>query len=109
MPVSNDGPNRTTVLYNAMINPYLQFPIKGAIWYQGESNAGRAHQYRKLFPAMINDWRKSWKQPDFPFYFVQLANFMKVDNDPVSSEWAELRDAQRETLFTSKYWHGGFN
>ena len=98
MPVPNDGPNRTTVLYNAMINPYLQFPIKGAIWYQGESNAGRAHQYRKLFPAMINDWRKSWKQPDFPFYFVQLANFMKVDNDPVSSEWAELRDAQRETL-----------
>jgi len=98
MPVSNDGPNRTTVLYNAMINPYLQFPIKGAIWYQGESNAGRAHQYRKLFPAMINDWRKSWKQPDFPFYFVQLANFMKVDNDPVPSEWAELRDAQRETL-----------
>lgn len=98
MPVSNDGPNRVTVLYNAMINPYLQFPIKGAIWYQGESNAGRANQYRKLFPAMIKDWRKSWNQPNFPFYFVQLANFMKTINEPKPSEWAELRDAQRETL-----------
>lgn len=98
MPTSNDGPNRTTVLYNAMINPYLQFPIKGAIWYQGESNAGRANQYRKLFPAMIKDWRKSWNQPDFPFYFVQLANYMPVEAQPKATEWAELRDAQRETL-----------
>jgi sialate O-acetylesterase len=98
MPGSNDGPNRTTVLYNAMINPYLQFPIKGAIWYQGESNADRANQYRTLFPAMIQDWRKSWKQPTFPFYFVQLANFMKVESEPVASAWAELRDAQRQTL-----------
>ncbi|MBC7566335.1 MAG: 9-O-acetylesterase [Pedobacter sp.] len=98
MPVSSDGPNRTTVLYNAMINPYLQFPIKGAIWYQGESNADRANQYRVLFPAMIEDWRKSWKQPYFPFYFVQLANFMKVDSEPVPSAWAELRDAQKQAL-----------
>lgn len=98
MPASNDGPNRVTVLYNAMINPYLQFPIKGAIWYQGESNAGRANQYRKLFPAMIKDWRKSWNQPNFPFYFVQLANFMQAVREPKPSEWAELRDAQRETL-----------
>jgi sialate O-acetylesterase len=98
MPGSNDGPNRATVLYNAMINPYLQFPIKGAIWYQGESNADRANQYRTLFPAMIQDWRKSWKQPNFPFYFVQLANFMKVESEPVPSAWAELRDAQRQTL-----------
>ncbi|NRF41426.1 9-O-acetylesterase [Pedobacter sp. LMG 31643] len=98
MPTSNDGPNRTTVLYNAMINPYLQFPIKGAIWYQGESNAGRANQYRTLFPAMIKDWRKSWNQPNFPFYFVQLANYMPVEAQPVATEWAELRDAQRETL-----------
>ncbi|MEJ7558887.1 MAG: sialate O-acetylesterase [Pedobacter sp.] len=98
MPGSNDGPNRTTVLYNAMINPYLQFPIKGAIWYQGESNADRANQYRTLFPAMIQDWRKSWNQPNFSFYFVQLANFMKVETKPVASAWAELRDAQRQTL-----------
>lgn len=98
VPTANDGPNRTTVLYNAMIHPYLQFPIKGAIWYQGESNADRANQYRRLFPAMITDWRKSWNQPDFPFYFVQLANFMKEEAQPVPSAWAELRDAQRQTL-----------
>ncbi|MHA4894872.1 sialate O-acetylesterase [Pedobacter sp. PWIIR3] len=98
MPSANEGPNRTTVLYNAMINPYLNYPIKGAIWYQGESNADRANQYRTLFPTMIQDWRKSWNQPDFPFYFVQLANFMKVDAEPIPSAWAELRDAQRQTL-----------
>lgn len=98
MPSANEGPNRTTVLYNAMINPYLNFPIKGAIWYQGESNADRANQYRTLFPKMIEDWRKSWKQPNFPFYFVQLANFMKVESQPIPSAWAELRDAQKQTL-----------
>ena len=97
-PASNKGPNRATVLYNAMIHPFLQFPVKGAIWYQGESNAGRAHQYRTLFPAMIKDWRKQWGLGDFPFYFVQLANFMQVDATPVPSAWAELRDAQRGTL-----------
>ena len=98
MPGSNDGPNRSTVLYNAMIHPFLQFPVKGAIWYQGESNADRANQYRTLFPAMIQDWRRSWKQPNMPFYFVQLANFMKVEAEPIPSAWAELRDAQRQTL-----------
>ena len=98
IPAPSNGPNRPTVLYNAMIHPYLQFPIKGAIWYQGESNADRANQYRTLFPAMITDWRKSWNQPDFPFYFVQLANFMKQEAEPVPSAWAELRDAQRQTL-----------
>jgi sialate O-acetylesterase len=98
MPVLSSGPNRPTVLYNAMINPFIQFAIRGAIWYQGESNADRASQYRTLFPAMINDWRTKWKLGDFPFYFVQLANFMKTDEVPVASAWAELRDAQRQTL-----------
>lgn len=98
MPMSDNGPNRPTVLYNAMIHPYLQFPIKGAIWYQGESNADRAHQYRTLFPAMITDWRRQWGQGDFPFYFVQLANFMKTEAEPGASAWAELRDAQLGTL-----------
>jgi len=98
MPAPNDGPNRVTVLYNAMIYPYIQFPIKGAIWYQGESNAGRANQYRTLFPAMIKDWRTKWGVGDFPFYFVQLANFMAPTDQPVNSEWAELRDAQKQTL-----------
>lgn len=97
-PYEENGPNRPTVLYNAMIHPYLQFSIKGAIWYQGESNADRAYQYRELFPTMIKDWRQKWGQGDFPFYFVQLANFMQVDNTPVESAWAELREAQLKTL-----------
>lgn len=98
MPVSENQPNRPTVLYNAMIHPFLNFAIKGAIWYQGESNADRAHQYRTLFPAMISDWRKSWNIGDFPFYFVQLADFMKAEPYPAASAWAELRDAQRGSL-----------
>jgi sialate O-acetylesterase len=98
-PDSDDkNPNRATVLYNAMIHPFIQFPIKGAIWYQGESNAGRANQYRTLFPAMIKDWRTKWGVGDFPFYFVQLANFMAPSAEPGNSEWAELRDAQKQTL-----------
>jgi sialate O-acetylesterase len=97
-PADESGPNRATVLYNAMIHPFIQFSIKGAIWYQGESNADRAYQYRELFPLMIKDWRQKWGQGDFPFYFVQLANYMQVDNAPVESAWAELREAQQKTL-----------
>ncbi|MXV51177.1 9-O-acetylesterase [Pedobacter sp. HMF7647] len=97
-PTVVDGPNRPTVLYNAMIHPFLNFAIKGAIWYQGESNAGRAYQYRELFPAMIKDWRKNWNEPDFPFYFVQLANYQKRGEQPGESDWAELREAQSKTL-----------
>ncbi len=93
--------NSPAVLYNAMIAPLVPYAIKGAIWYQGESNAGRAYQYRTLFPAMIKDWRTQWKQ-DFPFLFVQLANFMKTDEQPVESNWAELREAQSMTLSLPK-------
>lgn len=100
-PYEENGPNRPTVLYNAMLHPYIQFAIKGAIWYQGESNADRAYQYRELFPTMIKDWRQKWGQGDFPFYFVQLANFMQVDQAPVESAWAELREAQLKTLALS--------
>lgn len=81
-------------LYNAMINPLIPFRIKGAIWYQGESNASRAWQYRKLMKAMIIDWRNKWKQGDFPFFIVQLANFAAAKNQPIESAWAELREAQ---------------
>jgi sialate O-acetylesterase len=98
MPALSEGPNRPTVLYNAMINPFIQFAIRGAIWYQGESNADRARQYRSLFPAMIADWRRKWNIGDFPFYFVQLANYMKTAEQPAASSWAELRDAQLKTL-----------
>lgn len=93
--------NSPAVLYNAMIAPLANYAIKGAIWYQGESNAGRAYQYRTLFPAMIKDWRKQWKQ-EFPFLFVQLANFMKAESLPVESDWAELREAQAMTLSLPK-------
>ena len=97
-PVQNNGPNRPSVLFNAMINPILNYTIKGAIWYQGESNAGRAYQYRWLFPTLIKDWRKQWGVGDFPFYFVQLANFMKPYTNPEESAWAELREAQLMAL-----------
>ena len=93
-----NNPNVTTVLYNAMLAPIIPFTIRGAIWYQGESNAGRAYQYRSLFPAMIRDWRQQWQQGDFPFGFVQLANFTPPQSDPGESSWAELREAQSMAL-----------
>ncbi|HEO72556.1 MAG TPA: hypothetical protein ENN80_14965, partial [Candidatus Hydrogenedentes bacterium] len=85
-------------LYNAMIAPLVPYAIQGAIWYQGESNAGRAYQYRTIFPLMIRDWRDAWDQGPFPFLFVQLANFTARKNEPGESEWAELREAQLMTL-----------
>lgn len=88
-----------TLLYNAMIHPLIPYTIRGAIWYQGESNAGRAYQYRQAFPLMINDWRKRWGLGDFPFYFVQLATFNANNGtSEKGSTWAELREAQTMTL-----------
>ncbi len=84
--------------YNAMLAPITNMTIKGVIWYQGESNVGRAAEYRRLFPAMIEDWRRQWGQGDFPFLFVQLANFLAPADAPVESAWAELREAQRRSL-----------
>lgn len=78
-----------------MIAPLTPYRIKGVIWYQGESNADRPQQYRKLFPDMINDWRRTWGEGDFPFIFVQLASFQNVL--PPSS-WPSLREAQLMTL-----------
>jgi len=94
------GPNSyPTLLFNAMINPILNYGIRGALWYQGESNAGRAYQYRKAFPLMIQDWRNQFKQGDFPFYFVQLASFNAANgNSKLGSTWAELREAQTMSL-----------
>jgi sialate O-acetylesterase len=86
------------VLYNAIIAPLTEFRIKGAIWYQGESNVERAYEYRDLFPAMIGDWRQHWNQGEFPFLFVQLANHLEESTSPTESIWAELREAQTMTL-----------
>jgi sialate O-acetylesterase len=92
------NPNNPTVLYNAMLAPLTPYSIRGALWYQGESNAGGAYQYRTLFPTMIRDWRAKWGGGDFPFYFVQLANWKARKEDSIDSEWAELREAQLMTL-----------
>jgi sialate O-acetylesterase len=97
-PLGPDHPHSPAGLYNGMIAPLIPYGIQGAIWYQGESNASRAYQYCKLFPTMIKNWRKDWGQGDFPFLFVQLANFRQVSDEPVESDWAELREAQTMTL-----------
>jgi sialate O-acetylesterase len=87
-------------LYNGMLAPIMPFAIRGAIWYQGESNAGRAYQYRRLFPDMIRNWRADWGQGDFPFLLVQLAAFGPNSPKLGESDWAELREAQSMTLTT---------
>ncbi|MEJ2297459.1 MAG: sialate O-acetylesterase, partial [Woeseiaceae bacterium] len=84
--------------YNAMLAPLLPMTIKGVIWYQGETNVGRADEYAHLFPAMIRNWRADFGQGDFPFLFVQLANFLEPSAEPVESSWAELRAAQTRAL-----------
>jgi sialate O-acetylesterase len=96
------GQNQPTALYNAMIHPIIKLPIAGVIWYQGESNADRSHQYQTLFPMLINDWRAKFHNKNMPFYFVQLANYMKAMPEPGPSTWAELREAQFKTLLTVK-------
>ena len=95
--VGESNQNNPSVLYNAMIAPLVPFALRGVIWYQGESNAGRAYQYRTLFPIMIRNWRSAWGR-DFPFYFVQLPNWHASKAQPDESDWAELREAQTMTL-----------
>lgn len=90
------NPNLPTVLYNSMLHPLVGYALRGAIWYQGESNTDRANQYRELLPLMINDWRTKWNR-QLDFYIVQLANFMKKASQPEESTWAELREAQMLT------------
>lgn len=93
------GPNSyPSLLFNAMIHPIIQYPVKGAIWYQGENNAGRAFEYRQAMPLLIHDWRNQWKEKNMPFYFVQLASFSAGNgNSNKGSTWAELREAQTLT------------
>jgi sialate O-acetylesterase len=101
-PQSPDGQMRGNArpgnIHSGVLTPSIGYGIKGAIWYQGESNAGRAHQYRELFPFMIKTWREEWGLGDFPFYWVQLADFKAEKTEPAESDWAELREAQTMTM-----------
>lgn len=92
------GNARPANIYNGALKPTIGYGIRGAIWYQGESNASRAYQYRDLFPLMIKNWRDEWQQGEFPFYWVQLADFLGEQAEPVPSAWAELREAQTMTM-----------
>lgn len=88
-----------SLLYNAMVNPLIPYAFQGVLWYQGEANVTRAKQYKTAFPLMINDWRAKWDQGNFPFYFVQLSTYDEFGgNSTKGSRWAELREAQTETL-----------
>lgn len=95
-PQANDAP---TLAYNGMLHPLLPLRVRGVIWYQGESNVPRAERYAHTFQTLIRDWRRQLGQPALPFYFVQLASFLPLaKNDLNASAWAELREAQRQTL-----------
>jgi len=90
------GPSTPTSLYNGMINPLVNYPVKGAIWYQGEANVGRADQYAKIFPMLIRNWREAWNNEALAFYFVQIAPYVYSGVD--STESAFLRGAQEKAL-----------
>ena len=93
--------NRLQVLYDGMIAPLVKYPVKGILWYQGESNTGRAKEYASLFAELVRDWRNKWNSPHLPFLYVQLPNFMTPDVvPPQESDWAELREVQRKALAT---------
>ena len=95
------GNQRPGNIHAGVLAPSIGYGIRGVIWYQGESNAGRAHQYRTLFPTMIESWREEWQladNRDFPFYWVQLADYKAEVLEPGESDWAELREAQTMTL-----------
>lgn len=91
------NPNAPAVLYNGMISPLAPYSLTGVIWYQGEANAQRAHQYRKLLPALIDDWRKRFQRNDLAFHIVSLANYQDAHDQPRDHPWAELREAQAMT------------
>ncbi len=92
------GPKQPAVLYNGMIHSLIPFPLQGVLWYQGESNAGRADEYHDLFPGMIQSWRARWNDPEMEFYYVQLANFKELQSEPSEGGWAWIREAQQSAL-----------
>jgi sialate O-acetylesterase len=92
------GQGRPANLYHGRLKPLLGMAMRGVVWYQGETNAGRAYQYREMFPLMIRNWRDDWNQGEFPFYWAQLADFKAETKEPGDEPWAELREAQTMTL-----------
>src|SRR5262249_50735391 len=92
------GNHRPANIFNGVLLPTIGYGIRGVVWYQGESNAPRAYEYRELFPLMIKTWRELWGEGDFPFYWVQLADFKPEKDEPAESDWAELREAQTMTM-----------
>lgn len=94
-----NGYRLASVLYNGMTHAYTRTPIRGFIWYQGETNAGRAAEHRTLFPLLIQSWRQAWGDDTLPFYFVQLPDYQqRSDNPNDGGGWAEFRFAQQDTL-----------
>jgi sialate O-acetylesterase len=90
--------NEPTGLYNTMVAPAINYAIKGVVWYQGEANTDKPKEYNLLLKTLIADWRSKWKQPELPFIYAQLPNFMEVKYSPSESQWAQLREEQLETL-----------
>jgi len=97
-PEGYSAANQPTLLYNTMVAPVANYAIKGALWYQGESNVTRAKEYERLLPELISNWRTTWQDPKLPFITAQLPNYQEVAYLPSESGWAELREAQRKTL-----------
>lgn len=93
-------PAATSRLYNGMLAPLQRYGIRGVIWYQGEANVGNAQDYQALFSSLIRSWRQEWSQGEFPFLFVQIAPFQKIVDQPQTSNWARLREAQLKTSLT---------
>ena len=98
IPSSFSFQSQPTALYNSMIAPLINYSCKGFVWYQGEANTTRAEEYAKLQPALINDWRNKWNEPNAPFLYVQLPGFMDMNYLPSESQWAELREVQLKSL-----------
>ena len=97
-PLATNSAHHPTVLFNAMIHPLVDFPVRGILWYQGCTNVGRDEQHEVLFQTLIHDWRKQWCNPDMPFYFVQLANYLEPSDLQPESPWAFLRESQAKAL-----------
>ncbi|SDS10949.1 sialate O-acetylesterase [Mucilaginibacter mallensis] len=93
--------NEPTGLYNTMVAPAINYAIKGIVWYQGETNANKSQEYNLLLTTLIADWRSKWQQPNLPFIYAQLPNFMEVKYSPTESQWAELRQQQLEAISIS--------